>query len=745
MRLTIEEGQHISLLILGKENNPCINALKNMLASYSIEVITSSRTPHRLDQFQYVFLLDDREILLPKKIPLVLFLFQNKKRFERITHRNNTYDKIINIDINETDQHILQNVLWFIFSTSSEKGLNVERSLKKHIPKKKLFPIFKRRITKKILIVASLTIFFVVEFFFIIPTLIGGIFLYKSGQALKNYDVNSAQNYLYASQPFISLGNTSYQISRPVLSFFFLALLPDDINGLENTGYSFIQTSLQTSQNGKTILSLLLQKNKTVSEKKETIQRISYLKNQLESLSQEMNTLEGKLDLPFKQAQQAKDSLIKNNKTLDQLNQLLTKSDSVLGKDTEKNYLVLFENNMELRPGGGFIGSYGIITLKDYTITQIGVHDVYDADGQLKGHIDPPDAIRTYLNQPHWFLRDSNFSPDFPENYNKAIYFLDQEVSHPPFDGGMAITTTAINNILQATGDIYLPDYNETINKDNFYIKTETHVETGFFPGSIQKKTFLSSLVNQILIKLETTSPKDLFLAVKKSLDEKQMVVYLADNDIQKNIDQSGWSGKLLVPQCAITIPQCIIDGFFSVDANLGVNKANFFINRLLSMKVAINNDGVIKNTATLLYSNDSSYEVFPGGTYKNYLQIFLPLGATVSQITKDGTLVDNYTTQTNDFFTIISFYTEVLPKSSQTITITYQLKNHVQKGLGAYELVVQKQIGAPNSDLQFEISFPDNLSIVNHNFDALAKDQKLIYNTSLSSDKIFLIEFMKL
>ena len=68
---------------------------------------------------------------------------------------------------------------------------------------------------------------------------------------------------------------------------------------------------------------------------------------------------------------------------------------------------------MELRPTGGFIGSYAIMTFDKGRLAEIVVNDVYTADGQLKGHVDPPEPIRKYLGEGGWFLRDSNWDPDF--------------------------------------------------------------------------------------------------------------------------------------------------------------------------------------------------------------------------------------------------------------------------------------------------------------------------------------------
>ena len=93
----------------------------------------------------------------------------------------------------------------------------------------------------------------------------------------------------------------------------------------------------------------------------------------------------------------------------------------VLTEKNPKKYVIFFANNMELRPGGGFIGSFGIFEIGNYSIGEIKIYDIYDADGQLTVHLDPPKPIAQYLHVPHWFFRDSNFSPDFFTNLPRAV------------------------------------------------------------------------------------------------------------------------------------------------------------------------------------------------------------------------------------------------------------------------------------------------------------------------------------
>jgi len=61
----------------------------------------------------------------------------------------------------------------------------------------------------------------------------------------------------------------------------------------------------------------------------------------------------------------------------------------LIGYTHDKEYLVLFQNNGELRPTGGFIGSVGDLRLSQGKVDDFTIQDVYDLDGQLKLHIPP--------------------------------------------------------------------------------------------------------------------------------------------------------------------------------------------------------------------------------------------------------------------------------------------------------------------------------------------------------------------
>ena len=97
---------------------------------------------------------------------------------------------------------------------------------------------------------------------------------------------------------------------------------------------------------------------------------------------------------------------------------------SVDGKRRE--FLVLLQNEMELRPAGGFIGSYAVISVEDGKLINTQVQNVYETDGQLAGFVELPAAIKNYLGEPRWFMRDANWSPHFLQSAKDIRWFYEK-------------------------------------------------------------------------------------------------------------------------------------------------------------------------------------------------------------------------------------------------------------------------------------------------------------------------------
>lgn len=415
-----------------------------------------------------------------------------------------------------------------------------------------------------------------------------------------------------------------------------------------------------------------------------------------------------------------------------------------LGEKTEKTYLVLLQNNMELRPTGGFIGSYGVVSFENGRLLDFKVFDVYSADGQLKGHIEPPDPLKKYLDQQHWFLRDSNWDPDFTISGPKAAWFLEKETGEK-VDGVIGIDVSLVGFLISGLSQVELPDYQETITQDNLFERAHFYAQENFFPGSHGKADFLASLARAIFLKMTTDkniSWPRVFKNLMRGAAEKHLLFYSTDFQVERIFSLSQESGDL--PFTKSGKENEVYDFSLAVDANLGVNKVNYFVKRNFSMSIDIDMEGEITKTLKITYQNESTKD-----KYKNYLRVFTPLGAALEKIDINGKEIKEIDLEQSGDKNSFGFLVEVPPQSQQTATIIYSLQELFlkTKGLNIYKLKVFKQPGTGDDPLAITINYPEFLTF--QKLSGLSEgrlfpaSQTLNITTTLSEDREFNFEFL--
>lgn len=408
----------------------------------------------------------------------------------------------------------------------------------------------------------------------------------------------------------------------------------------------------------------------------------------------------------------------------------------LIGAEGERKYLVLFQNNTELRPGGGFIGSYGILTLSRGKFKGFTVHDVYDADGQLQGHVEPPFAIRRYMPLVHLYLRDSNFDVDFVKNAQKALFMLHAETGET-VNGVIGVDLSFVQKVIGAMGKVFVASTNDTVTADNFFLLTEQRAEKNFFAGSTQKKDFLSALFTALqekLLSANGVSHQKLFEAILQGIEEKHLLLASSDPSLQTVLSVNGLSSALLDTR---EDDKTVLNDFVGVnEANIGIDKVNYFVKREITQDIHITDKGQIKESLTLTLHNTSTGE-WPGGDYKNYLRFILPKGAHVDAVWIDGkeqkivnAITDPKVYEAKYFIapqgleveqseesgkSIVGFLVTVPVKKTTTITLSYTLATVVDlsQPLSTYSLQVFKQPGIDVLPYALNLTYPQGFSLL--------------------------------
>lgn len=506
--------------------------------------------------------------------------------------------------------------------------------------------------------------------------------------------------------------------------------------------------------------------NEARLEIKEAKERLSFVSANLKELKEKKTTnffiFTRKINL-----EDYEKTLEELKRNLNDLDNLLSQAPLILGQDKRKIYLILLQNNMELRPTGGFIGSFALVTFEDGKLIDFKIEDIYTADGQLKGRVNPPDEILHYLGQPNWYMRDSNFSPDFPLSAKRAAWFLEKELGFL-VDGVIGIDLSFAQKLIAAIGEIEVLDYKEKINANNLFEKAEKHSEIDFFPGSTQKKNFLTALGKTLFDKLIHPKQGDYFEITRafiESLRERHLMFYFVDNRIQEVFSRQGFSGEIK------TEPEIVKEGenydyLMVVDSNFGANKANYFLERKIKQEINIGKEYGVFTKVTISYKNNSPTESWPGGRYKNYLRIIVPKeaifeGADISENKKPKLISalteDELKNLKPDEFLVIeatesgrkSWGTliEVPVGKSREVSFNYRYPSPMNfaENIGEYYLYVQKQPGVIKDNYNLFFGYPSFLKVFKKEpKEGTEKPQVLIYNTDLLTDREFRIKFKK-
>jgi hypothetical protein len=408
---------------------------------------------------------------------------------------------------------------------------------------------------------------------------------------------------------------------------------------------------------------------------------------------------------------------------------------ALVGLDGKKVYLVLLQNNMELRPGGGFIGSYGLLTMQNGKVAEFSVYDVYDADGQLKEHVEPPFQLKRYLGATHWFMRDSNFDVDFSKSAAAAAYFYNLETGKH-IDGVMAVDTFFVRRLLQVVGPMKIPGYAETVTAENFFLLTETHAQDKFFPGSTQKKDFLSAVYTTLETKVMSQHDYGaLGTAIAESIQEKHLLFAFPDKTLQDLFVVQGLSSSLTDRR---EEKAGIFNDYFAInEANIGANKSNYYLERTIAHTVQLDEKDAASESAIITYHNKSTQGKAFGGDYKAYVRFVLPKGTEVLSLKIDNTQQDTIPAITDPAVfnrksfvppkelevelseeegkTIVGFLFIVPAGARKTIELSYAVPTTFSQATGAYgyNLQVVKQPGTGADPYTFSLHVPATMRIL--------------------------------
>ena len=377
----------------------------------------------------------------------------------------------------------------------------------------------------------------------------------------------------------------------------------------------------------------------------------------------------------------------------------------LLGADGERHYLIIAQNSDELRPTGGFVSGVGLVRVAQGKIAILQFEDSYAVDNHAQPHPPAPEALRRLMGTELLFLRDANWSPDFPTSARilSAIYKLDRGIA---VDGVVAVDLFAVRAFVAALAPLSIPDVEVPITGDNVIAQIKAAwdepvegvtVEQNIGEWVRRRKDFMPSLVQAMMERMAAgeVDLRRLGSALMSVAAEKHLLVYLDHAAAQAVISAIGWDGS---------IQPGTQDYLAIYDTNFGYNKVNALVTRRTDYQVAWEQEGWTARL-TLTYTHPApamaepcKHESVYGHTYDDlthrcywdYLRVYAPAG---SQLLASEGLEAIEVEEGEAGAAMITGEFVLPPGTTHTVRLTYRLPDAVVQE-GVYRLRIQKQPG---------------------------------------------------
>lgn len=448
----------------------------------------------------------------------------------------------------------------------------------------------------------------------------------------------------------------------------------------------------------------------------------------------------------------------------------------IMGQTGPKQYLIVAQNEDELRPTGGFISGVGVLTVEQGRLVNLNFVDAYQVDDlkNLGNYGWPPQPLNEFMASDYFLFRDGNFWPNFPTSAQTmmALYKRGQGVA---VDGVIAIDQRFLELLVAALEPVPIPELELTLNSQNVRQNLQAAWETGSDDEIWLKsrKSFMGPMANGILQKIMQDpggiNPVKFARALQESLDGRHLQIYMVDPQVAETLAAVGWNGRLQ--------PLPYQDNLLIVDSNLGFNKVNAIVEKQVTYEVQLAADAPSTATLTMLYKNPSTgtadcteivanYNVESGipysqlinACYRNYVRVYTPPGSQLLAASEHPVTAENLLrkqawsghaetiSEATEWATFANYF--LLPRQQETtVSFEYNLPptaiQNRNTGELTYKLHIYKQAGAKPHPLTIAVQLPPDAVLVQATpLPTAVNGQTVMFKTTLDRDLSFTLTF---
>jgi hypothetical protein len=360
---------------------------------------------------------------------------------------------------------------------------------------------------------------------------------------------------------------------------------------------------------------------------------------------------------------------------------------AMMGAEGPRNYLILIQNNAEIRATGGLPGALAVLHVED---GRIGLEA--QSTGSSLGRFTPAvdvDPVQTqiYSGRLGTFISDVNLTPDFPTAAKSAKSMW--ETRHgTSVDGVIAVDPVVLAHILEASGPVAvtIPDpatetgLPKTLTAENVVKTLLSDVYKDFDSNELQDAYFASASKEVFSALASGKVPGDQLLeALATSAEENRLHVWSDHNAEQDIIEKASIGGSISGPAAG--------GNSFGVFFNDGTGaKMDYYVRRSVQLLEDCKSDGYSEVTVRVTTSNTAPIDAatslpelvtgggrygVAAGTVQTNIVVYGPAQSHIETAHENGTKVP-FGSHIHGGRPVGTVTTSLAPGQESTVDFTY-------------------------------------------------------------------------
>jgi len=349
----------------------------------------------------------------------------------------------------------------------------------------------------------------------------------------------------------------------------------------------------------------------------------------------------------------------------------------MLGANGDRNYIVLVQNNAELRATGGIPGALAMLHTSNGEVTLTRQTSTADIPEFSEPVIALPQGTENVFGRnPALVLQDTTMTPDFSLTARSVSAMWKQTFGDSP-DGVISLDPVTLSYLLAATGPVVLPT-GESLSADNATALLLNEVYTKF-PNPRDQDAFFAGAAAAVFAKISAGDADStaLLAALTRAGAENRVFLFNANESLQAIVAETTLAGIVPPPTPGAfgvffnDQTAAKMDYFLDAQLATGVTGCRSDGRPTYVVKVTLTNTAPADAAVTLPdYVTGAGQHGTPPGNIRTSVVVYGTSAqkGTWGEVVEDSKHYDSFVTSDGDH-SVVQAMVELAPGESRTLT----------------------------------------------------------------------------